>query len=228
MDDAELSSQIRRSFSRYPFAPGREPGARPADARRGRSIALSFGLVGVAAIGLWLASATPLNPRPSVTFAGWTSTPSAPDLSLAASGSAACNVDPSMNLVAQDQRGNAAALLYRGGDQLAICLVVRDSAGSVVATTTGFTRLAEFGGALSVDTILSAPPAGQDPGIRIVAGRVSAHATRVDLAREDGTSVGATVRAGSFLAWWPTDDDATEAVAKDSHGATLARVQPEN
>lgn len=229
MDDADVSSQVKRAFSRYEFVRGIESTGSYGLARRRRPMVLTVMLVGLAATALWAASGTSLNPQPSVAFAGWGATPSLPDAELAASGTSPCHVDgEAMELVAQDQRGNAAALLYRGGNELAICLVVRDSAGTVVATTTGFSRLAEFEGTLSVDTILSQPRTGQNAGIRIVAGRIDADVTRVDVTREDDASVEATVKSGSFLAWWPTDEDALEVTAKDARGATLARVEPEN
>jgi hypothetical protein len=131
-----------------------------------------------------------------------------------------------MSLKAQDQRGNAAALLYGGSNELSICLVTRDSAGDVIAAAAGFTHVASDPGTLEIDTTMAMPESGQNPGLMLVAGRVSTAAARVEIQREDGVDVHATVASGYFLAWWPTEAKAVQVVALDKAGSELARIQP--
>jgi hypothetical protein len=128
-------------------------------------------------------------------------------------------------LVAQDQRGNAATLVYADGNQLAICLVARDSAGDVVAAASGVSHLEAVAGSLSVDTGLEAPATGSSPGVRILAGRAAAPIAAVTVARADGVTVSATVRDGYFVAWWPNTSDAVSVNSTDRHGSVV-EVKP--
>jgi hypothetical protein len=178
-------------------------------------------------VALWAVNASPFTGTSSVAFAGWQPIPTTADQALANDAKATCLADgslPPMSLVAHDQRGTAATLVYAGGGELAICLVVRDSSGAVVAATSGVSHLDGRSGALTFDTGISAPKASSYPGIRIVAGRVGPSVTSVKVSRADGLTVDATVSSGYFVAWWPTDDDALNATAIDSAGATLATV----
>jgi hypothetical protein len=189
--------------------------------------ALAVGVTVVAAVALWALNASPFVGKAPVAFAGWQPVPTAADRTLANDAEATCLSDaslPAMSLVAQDQRGAAATLLYAGGGELAICLVLRDSAGSVVAATSGVSHLEDRSGALRIDTGISAPKTPNDPGLRIVAGRVDQAVKSVKVLRVDSAKVDATVSSGYFVAWWPTDDDVVNVTATDAAGATLATV----
>jgi hypothetical protein len=129
-----------------------------------------------------------------------------------------------MTLVAQDQRGNAATLLYAGGGELAICLVLRDAKADVVTAASGVTHLAATVEPLSVDTALSAPRSANSAGMTIVAGRVGPSVSGVRVARSDGVDVEATVSAGHFVAWWPTQDSADSILALDRGGRPVVTV----
>lgn len=227
MEDADLADQVRRSFQRFHFALSAAEVVGSHDRVRVMRRSLVAGVTIAAAITLWALNASPFVGTASVAFAGWQPIPTTPDQALATDAKATCLADPSlpaMSLVAQDQRGTAATLVYTGGGELAICLVVRDPSGAVVAATSGVSHLEGRSGALTFDTGISAPKASNDPGIRIVAGRVDAIVKGVRVSRADGLTVDATVNSGYFVAWWPTDDDAVNAIAIDSSGATLATV----
>ena len=225
MDDADVAARVERAFRRYrlerPLA-GLAPGTRTAHGNR-RLLALAG--AAVLAVALWAAFATPFSAGPTVTFAGWRPVPDAADASLASSATGPCQIDRAMKLVAQDQRGNAATLVYADGNQLAICLVARDSAGDVVAAASGVSHLEAVAGSLSVDTGLEAPATGSSPGVRILAGRAAAPIAAVTVARADGVTVSATVRDGYFVAWWPNTSDAVSVNSTDRHGSVV-EVKP--
>ena len=225
MDDADVAARVERAFRRYRFErplDGLAPGTRTPHGNR-RLLGLAG--AGVLAVALWAALATPFAPGPTVTFAGWRPAPDAADTSLAAAATGRCQIDGVMKLVAQDQRGNAATLVYADGNQLAICLVARDSAGDVVAAASGVSHLAAVAGSLSVDTGLEAPATGNSPGVRILAGRAAAPIAAVNVTRADGVTVSATVRDGYFVAWWPNTEEAASVSAFDRYGSGV-EVKP--
>ena len=227
MEDADLADQVRWSFQRFHFARPAADVARSRDRARVMRRSLAAGVTIAAAVALWAVNASPFVGTASVAFAGWQPIPTTADQALANDAKATCLADsslPAMSLVAQDQRGTAATLVYAGGGELAICLVVRDPSGAVVAATSGVGHVEGRSGALTFDTGISAPKAANYPGLRIVAGRVDATVKSVKVSRADGVKVDATVNSGYFVAWWPTDDDAVNATAIDSSGATLATV----
>ena len=224
MDDRDLTGQLRRSFSPYQFT--RSVADVTRSHRRGRfgPRSLALGVTALAAIALWALTGTPFLGSPRVAFAGWQPMPTTADQALAVAAKSACAAASTMSLVAQDQRGNAATLLYAGSGQLSICLVLRDNTGAVVAAASGATILEGGGGALVVDTGLSAPRTADSAGLQIVAGRVGPSVKAVEVARADGVTVDATVSSGYFVAWWPTDDRAERVTAIDAVGATMTTV----
>jgi hypothetical protein len=186
---------------------------------------LAVGVTVLAAVALWALNASPFVGKAPVAFAGWQPIPTAADRTLANDAKATCLTDtslPAMSLVAQDQRGPAATLLYAGRGELAICLVLRDAAGTVVAATSGVSHVGDVGGLLKIDTGITAPESPNYPGLGIVAGRVDQAIKGVKVSRADGVTVDATVNSGYFVAWWPTDDQVASVTATDSSGATVA------
>jgi hypothetical protein len=227
VEDADLTDQVRRAFQRFHFE--RSVAEVTGTHNRVRVMRASFaGAVAIAAaVALWLLNASPFVGSASVSLAGWQPIPTTSDQALANDAKATCLADsslPAMSLVAQDQRGTAATLVYAGGAELALCLVVRDSSGAVVDATSGVSHLDARTGALTFDTGISAPKTPNYPGLRIVAGRVEPTVKGVKVSRADGLKVDATVNSGYFVAWWPTDDDPVNATAIDSSGAVLATV----
>lgn len=224
MEDASVSSEVRQAFDRYHF---NMPVAQiAAPRRRGTSRWVVATGIGIVALSLWVASAFPPAGQPRVAFAGWAPVPTLSDATLAAAAASACSIGDAgpMSLVAQDQRGNAATMLYAGGGQLSICLVLRDGTGAVVAAASGLTRLAGSADPLVLDTGMSSDKSPQSDGLWIVAGRVTPEVRSVIVSRTAGPDVAATVSSGYFVAWWPTADKATTITAKDAAGTELAVV----
>jgi hypothetical protein len=223
MDDADITRQVVRAFQRYRFRYTLDDLA-----QRRRQVGIltapRIAVLGATllAVAVWLAVASPLAVTPTVAFVGWESTPDAPDVNFTTAARQACHAGSSMTLMAQDQRGNAATLLYAEDGELALCLVAKDSAGSIVAAASGFTHLEAPDGPLSVDTGLSAPESAQSPGVRIMAGRAAAPIAAVQVARSDGVEVIATVSSGYWVAWWPTSTEGTTVTATDSDGVVVA------
>lgn len=226
MDDTDLTRQVERAFARFHFdraVPEARVGRTP---RAGRGW-VAVGTV-VAALVLWTLNAAPSVGRPELALAGWEATPTAPDVALADAASEPCMASglgvPAMSIVAQDQRGNAATILFAGGGQLSICVVGRDKSGTVVAAATGVSRLETTAKALSVDSGLSEPKTPNFPGLTVIAGRVGQGVSSVEVVREDGVEVTATVASGYFVAWWPTTDKAGTVVGKDESGTQVEVV----
>ena len=229
MDETHVADAIRRSFAPFRFErPVDRLSTRRTGLRLGRG-AVSFAAIAVGAVVLWVASAAPFTAGPRITFAGWAPNPIAPDVALTAASESVCGMQQgtsATSLRAQDQRGTAAALLFEDGGQLSVCLVTRDNAGAVVAAAAGASHLASNPGTLAVDTTLSAPASAQNPGVMVVAGRISPAAASVDVHREDDIVVHATVTSGFFLAWWPSEAKVVQVVALDHAGNVVAEVRP--
>lgn len=225
MDDTDITAQVDRAFRRYRFShPLTDLSAR----RRRLGLLTPRPLVwtgaAVIALAIWAAAAGPVPGSPTLAFAGWGPVPQVPDANFIASAAERCHTadaDPSMRLVVQDQRGNAAALVYAGGADLSICLVARDSVGAILTAASGFTHLGGLDAPLSVDTALFAPASSQSPGVRIVAGRASPAVASVKVARKDGVEVTAALSSGYFVAWWPSTAQGTTVTATDSGGAIV-------
>lgn len=227
MEDTDLANQVRRSFERFHFERPAADIVRSRGRVRVMRRLLVVGVTAVVAVALWALNASPFVGRALVAFAGWQPVPTATDRMLANDAKATCLTDaslPAMSLVTQDQRGAAATLLYAGRGEVAICLVVRDAAGAVVAVTSGVSHLGDRRGLLKIDTGISAPKSPNYPGLRIVAGRVDRSVKGVKVSRADGVTVDATVSSGYFVAWWPTDDEVASVTATNSAGVTVAIV----
>ena len=228
MEDADIAARVKRSVSSYrydhPFADvvGRRGSSRVS--RRSRVI---LGLAFAAAIGFWGLNATAFVGRPSDAFAGWQAVPTLSDSALAAAAQPIClagSPSPEMKLVAQDQRGKAATFVFVGNGQLILCLVTRDETGSVVSAAAGQTLLESRTTPITVDTGLSAPKGVGSDGIQIIAGRIDPSVSAVRIARADGLVVEATVTAGYFVAWWPSDTKADAITALNGSGKPISTV----
>jgi hypothetical protein len=187
-----------------------------------RPLALAGALV--VAVLLWALSTRPGVVGPAVAFVGWKPIPGAADPALAAGAVDKCHAEGA-DLVAQDQRGNAATLLFAAGEEMTICLVVEDSTGTIVSAASGGTHLATQRGAISVDTGMTVPANPDWPGLRILAGRASTAVATVTVTRSDGVEIRATVKSGYFVAWWPSDTPGSTVTARDAGGAIVA-VEP--
>ena len=187
-----------------------------------RPIAVAAALV--IAAGLLAISTRPGAVGPTVAFVGWQPIPGVADSTLASGAIPECHAADA-ELVAQDQRGNAATLLFASGRELTLCLAVEDSSGTIVAAASGGTHLGTQSGALSVDTGMSVPANPGWPGLRILAGRTSGAVATVTVTRSDGVEITATVRSGYFVAWWPSDIPGATVTARGASG-TVIEVAP--
>jgi methylglyoxal synthase len=174
------------------------------------------------AIAALAIGASPAVVGPTLGFAGWEPAPTTPEVAFANAAAKDCQIEPSMRLMAHDQRGTAATLVFVGAGQLSLCLVATDSTGDIVAAATGTTRLEAMSGPLSVDTGLSAPAGNKSPGVRIMAGRALPPISAVDVVRADGVDVKATVASGVWVAWWPSTTEGTNVRAVDWNGSVVA------
>jgi len=229
VDDSDLAGQVERAFGRYQFRNALEslrPRQQRARILSAPRVAVS-GAVALAVLALAI-SASPLAVSPTLGFVGWRTAPDSPNPGFAAAANQKCSVGSSMRLVAQDQRGNAATLIYAGGGDLTLCLVAQDSTGTIVTAASGSTHLEAAGGPLVVDTGLSAPASSTSPGVRILVGRASAPITSVNVVRSDGVDVAATVSSGYWVAWWPSTVTGTSVRSTDSHGAVVQVATPLN
>lgn len=228
MDESAVARRVRRAYASQRFEKSLVELQSGVERHRLRPVWL-IGLAAVAAgVGLWAVMATPLpTHQTAMVLAGWEPIPTVHDPALASGAAAACDpVDASgvsaMALLAQDQRGNAAAFLFAGSGNLLTCVAARDAGGEIVAATSGTTQLEATTSALTVENTITQPRTANFGGLVAVGGRVSQDVSSVTISRADGVSIVATVTDGYFIAWWPTDDRASRIVAIDGSGATVA------
>jgi hypothetical protein len=110
------------------------------------------------------------------------------------------------------------------GSDLSICVVARDETGHAVAAATGSSHLAGGIDTLSVDSGMSIPSHDGFSGLTVVAGRVERSVSRIEIARNDGTRIEATVSAGYFVAWWPTTGKAVTVAGLHADGTLVREV----
>lgn len=137
-------------------------------------------------------------------------------------------------LFALDQRGEAAVAYFAGDEAFLVCHL----------THTGATWQEVGGAAGGFDAHgpVDQPPfdpdrdhvridshhtwRNQGTTITTVTGRVADDVAKVRLQREDGTPVVATVREGTFVAWWPSAHRAVRAEGFDHSGRPLGGDAP--
>ncbi|MDQ3689988.1 MAG: hypothetical protein M3406_08150 [Chloroflexota bacterium] len=226
MNDEQLTQAIRHSFDRYELAvPVSEVMAdHIARPRRWRLVAVS---AVAATVVLVLAIVTQSLGRPQAAFASWTAVPGVPDPALAAAAESDCPVVPSsrsrmpsfshLPLVAQDRRGQAALMLFSDGDAVALCLILPDRTKAMSAG-----QRPPLHGTVEILTAIRAERTEGETATLL--GQVADTVTTVDIVRDDGLVVVATVKDGFFLAWWPGPAEASEVRAYDASGHLLATM----
>ena len=94
---------------------------------------------------------------------------------------------------------------------LELCRVTRGSAGDIVTASIGTYPAAP-------DPVLSFDQASRAAGEQIIAGRIAATVSRVEVTLASGDSLDATLGVGYYLAWWHTADDPVRIRAFDAAG----------
>lgn len=227
MKDAELSERIKGAFEHFTFDQPISALTRPAAPRR-RLALLAVPLAAVVAVVALIVSSSA---APALLYASWTSLPSVADPTLAKAATTMCaqgfSDSASAQLLVQDQRGTAAALLYLRGDSALSCILALASDGTIVAGAASASRLTPAAGQLSVDgwSVTGATnPARGETGLTRLFGRIPPGTTAVSVVRADGFRIAATVGHGYFLAWWPSDSDVASIDALSATGARLGHL----
>jgi hypothetical protein len=229
MNDEQLGRAVRAAFDRYELdVPATEMMTQRASERR------RWTLVALPAVAAALALAIVVQSfvRPESAFASWTPVPGNPDPALAAAAEKDCRYAGASNpaldlpLVGQDQRGRAALALFSDGTDYALCLGQNGAPGADGSVSGGlgvvYGKLPPLVGPLTVATAGSGGIEGQT--VTNLAGQVAAVVARVEIVRDDGTVVSATISRGYFLAWWPGSAATRELRAYDAGGSLLVTM----
>ena len=231
MDDQALQRRVVRAFDHFGLelpleaivAPARSPSRRWL--RVGAAVAIP--LVVVLAIGVLLGRQLT---TPTSVFGSWQSVPSIADPKLATAARGACLAEGEggASLLIQDQRGLAAALLFRNRDDMVMCVAFFDTNGEIQTATSSGTHLSPESTAFGLDSVGRAPgfPA-TNPGLTWLFGHQAADTRDVVLVLEDGTRVSASSNGGWFLAWWPSDQTVASMSVLDAHGKAVTVMAPE-
>jgi hypothetical protein len=231
MDDPALERRIVRAFEHFGFDLPLETIVAPARSSKGTWLrvgtALAVPLVVVLGIGVLLGRqvATP----PSV-FGSWQPVPSIADPKLAAVARNVClhEGEGGATLLIQDQRGLAAALLFRNGNDMIMCVAFFDASGEIETATSSGTQLTPETTTFGLDSVGRAPSFTTHPGLTWLFGHQPANTGGVVLVLADGTTVTSSSSGGWFLAWWPSDQTVASMSALDGHGNSVTVVAPES
>ena len=231
MDDPALQRRVVRAFDHFGLDLPLEAIVAPARSRSRRwlrlGVAVAIPLVVVLAIGVLLGRqlATPMS-----VFGSWQSMPSIADPKLATAARGACLAEGEgeASLVVQDQRGLAAALLFRAGGDMVMCVAFFDVNGEIQTASSSGTHLSPENAAFGLDSVGRAPGfSATNPGLTWLFGHQAADTRDVVLILEDGTQVSASSSGGWFLAWWPSDQTVASMSVLDAHGKPVTIMAPE-
>ncbi len=146
-------------------------------------------------------------------FAGWQSKPTAAAASRHARAHKNCGQGLGASVLSES-RGPYTASIYAESTTSAICLSGNGITMSSRSTSSSSPTIAsdgvQFGGGGMRDTAGDA--------LTLSDGRVGSGVTGVTIDLSDGTSVQATVSNGWYLAWWPGDASATQALIATASG----------
>jgi hypothetical protein len=189
-------------------------------------------------------------------FAGWTAAPTRATHHEAAAATSSCQsefanspalagVPGTWNVVTSDVRGPFSVVVYEDGDADATCftgpsvtMVSMSSAnsqsmsgsssgGGEGARSASASTVRPAGGASGIEQMTTAHlTASTDGSYTLVEGRLASDVSGVTLIRSDGSDVVASVGAGWFIAWWPTDLGVSSAVVTTTTGATTTVAIP--
>jgi len=167
---------------------------------------------------------------PTSVFGSWQPVPSLADPKLAAAARSACLDDGEVGatLLIQDQRGLAAELLFRNGNDMIMCVAFFEADGAIGAAASSGTHLLPQTTSFGLDSVGRAPGfSTTNPGMTWLFGHQPANTGGVVLALENGTKVTASSSGGWFIAWWPSDQTVASMSALDAHGNSVTVAAPE-
>ena len=231
MDDPALQRRVVRAFDHFGLDLPLEAIVTPARSRSRRWLRLGAAvvipLVVVLAIGVLLGRQLA---TPTSVFGSWQPVPSIADPKLATAARGACLAEGEggASLVIQDQRGLAAALLFRTGGDMVMCVAFFDANGEIQTATSSGTHLSPESTAFGLDSVGRAPGfSATNPGLTWLFGHQAADTRDVVLVLEDGTKVSASSGGGWFLAWWPSDQTVASMSVLDAQGKAVTIMAPE-
>ena len=231
MDDPALQRRVVRAFEHFGFDLPLEaivgPARAPSRIWLRVAAAVAVPLVVVLAIGVLLGRQLA---TPTSVFGSWQSVPSLADPKLAAAARSVClhEGDVGASLLIQDQRGLAAELLFRNGNDMIMCVAFFEADGEIGAAASSGTHLLPETTTFGLDSVGRAPGfTSSNPGMTWLFGHQPESAGGVVLVLEDGTKVTASSSGGWFIAWWPSDLTVASMNAHDAHGNSVSVAAPE-
>lgn len=231
MDDPALQRRVLRAFEHFgfdlPLEAIVEPARSPSRTRLRIAAAVALPLVVVLAIGVLLGRQLA---TPTSVFGSWQPVPSLADPKLAAAARNVClhEGDVGATLLIQDQRGLAAELLFRNGNDMIMCVAFFQADGEIGAAASSGTHLPPETTTFALDSVGRAPGfSTTNPGMTWLFGHQPANTGEVILVLEDGTKVTASSSGGWFIAWWPSELTVASMSAHDAHGGSVTVVDPE-
>ena len=158
--------------------------------------------------------------------AAWSAVPLPPDPALAAQAIAegsTCrdieNPEPVEVLIQDRRTERTAAFLVAGPTTFGSCLISKGD-----FSTGGSGPIPDpMSGPLTIDAFGSG--GSETFKTRELGGRVANNASTITIELEDGTSFGASLLNGYWLAWWPEGVRAVRVVARDAAGATVGDLE---
>ncbi len=163
----------------------------------------ALGGLGVTTAGVAAALAILLGSSAAPAFAGWTANPTAPQHGQLTAAQQDCGAS-SGSPVLTDTRGPYTASIYSDGST---CVegngITISSSGHGGSTSSIPAGTIDLNGAGESDSDGNA--------LTMVYGQIGAGVIAATIARDDGTSVQATVQNGWYLAWWPGTERAVTA-----------------
>jgi hypothetical protein len=230
MDDRALQRRVLRTFEHFVFDVPLEaivaPARSPSRTRLRVATAIAVPLVVVLAIGVLVGRQLA---TPTSVFGSWQPVPSLADPKLAAAARSVClhEGDGGASLLIQDQRGLAAELLFRNGNDMIMCVAFFEADGEIGAATSSGTHLSAQTTAFGLDSVGRAPGFSTNPGLTWLFGHQPTSTGAVVLMLEDGTKVTASSGGGWFIAWWPSEQTVASMSTLDAHGDSVTVVAPE-
>lgn len=173
----------------------------------------ALGTVGGAGI---VAAVVSLSAGAAPAFAGWQATPTTPSSGQLAQAAQACGQGLGTPVLT-DSRGPYTASIYSESNTTDVCL-----SGNDVTMSSSFTS-AQAAPTLSPGSITLNGGATRDAAgnaLTLADGRAASDVTAVTIELSDGSTVQATVSGGWYMAWWPGDTTAKDAVITSSSGTS--------
>jgi hypothetical protein len=230
MDDPALQRRVGRAFEHFVFDLPLEaivaPTRRPARSWLRLATTVVVSLVVVLAIGVLLGRQLA---TPTSVFGSWQPVPSLADPKLAAAARSDClhEGEADASLLIQDQRGLAAELLFRNGNDMIMCVAFFEADGEIGAATSSGTHLSAQATTFGLDSVGRAPGFSANPGLTWLFGHQPTSTAAVVLMLEDGTKVTASMSAGWFIAWWPSEQTVASMSTLDARGNSVTVIAPE-